>query len=500
MFLGIPDIYSISVCNSFIPLFKLSLYLIVCYILSLLVAFLPVSCRRFFKIIILLFAAIFFVVDIYLILLYNQSFGTISKNAIAALLATNIEESLEYINTYFTIEKLLVLVAFVSVPTVLFHYLRKLCFKWNNIYRGLLLLLLLCSAIITMRNVSSVKDSNFYYLLTKECPDLREYKQNPIVICDSEKVDNIVLVIGESFSKHHSSLYGYGKETNPLLSKLVNDSALFVYENVTSACASTIPALKSIMTSYIDGMNDSIEWYKCLTLIEIMQNAGYKTFWFSNQSKTGVYDNEVGRFADLCNIEFFVGQKHSFMSKMHYDEELLAVVNDCLLDDCKTRFVIVHMAGSHAEYNKRYPSSFSKFKNVDYNISHTHLSSDSKRILSEYDNSVFYNDSVVYELMRDFEQESTIVIYLSDHGEDVFYSSTDFYGHLDNSLTQVELQIPFMVYTSPLFREKHPDLQLRIQNAVNCPYRTDSIMYSIMDIAGVETVNGISYKHKSLFK
>lgn len=55
-------------------------------------------------------------------------------------------------------------------------------------------------------------------------------------------------------------------------------------------------------------------------------------------------------------------------------------------------------------------------------------------------------------------------------------------------------------YTSPLFRERHPDLQERIKNAVNRPYRTDSIMYSIMDVAGVETVNGVSYKHKSLFK
>ena len=57
-----------------------------------------------------------------------------------------------------------------------------------------------------------------------------------------------------------------------------------------------------------------------------------------------------------------------------------------------------------------------------------------------------------------------------------------------------------MVYSSQLFCKKHPELQKRIENAVNRPYRTDSIMYTIMDVAGVETVNGISYKHKSLFK
>jgi acetylglutamate kinase len=126
-----------------------------------------------------------------------------------------------------------------------------------------------------------------------------------------------------------------------------------------------------------------------------------------------------------------------------------------------------------------------------------------KQLLAEYDNSILYNDYVVNELLQRFVNEDAIVFYFSDHGIDAFKSSNNYIGHANPNDTisiMVSKKIPFMVYSSQFFCKKHPELQKRIENAVNRPYRTDSIMYTIMDVAGVETVNGISYKHKSLFK
>ena len=501
--LGVPDIYLILVQHSLLPLFKTSFAFFSCYILALPVVFLKERLRQFYKIVLLVFAGLFFFVDIYLLLLYNETFGTITKDAIAAVLATNPGEAVEYIYTYFTIGNMLIILVFLSAVLILFNYLRKLRIKWNNIAKCAVLVLLLFSAFKFLSEIEKIKDSNFVYLITKECPDLCEYRQNPSINSRNERVENVLLLIGESFSKFHSSLYGYEKKTNPLLGKLESDSALFVYENTTSACVTTIPAMKSIMMSYTDSMSDSIEWYKCLTLIEIISKANYKTYWFSNQSKTGMYDNEVGRFADLCDEQTFVGDKHSGLVRNNKDEELIAFVEECLSDSAQSKFIVVQMMGSHAEYSQRYPLTFSIFKGCDYDDSHSFLSSDKKQMLAEYDNSVLYNDSVVYELMRLFDNKDAVIVYLSDHGEDVFRSSDDICDHateFDDRHKYVVKQIPFMVYTSPLFREKHPELQLRIENAIDRPYRTDSIMYTIMDVAGVETVNGISYKHKSLFK
>lgn len=500
--LVLPDVLTESICST-LSFYRIPTGLFVCYLLSLPVVLLSSMFRRSYKTIIGILASILFVVDIYMLILYGQTLGTVSKESISAILATNPAEAYEFASVYLTTDRLLVVVVSVSLVLILFYYVKNLHFRWNNISRGVLAALLLLSVYSTIGQWSKVVESNIYYLLTKECPDLREYRQNPTVVSDGEYVDNIVVIIGESFSKYQSSLYGYEKETNPLLGELRADSSLYVYENITSACVTTIPSMKSIMMAYTDSMGDSIEWYRCLTLLEVMQKTGYRTYWLSNQSKTGLYDNEVGRFADLCDEQFFVGDKYSGMVRDSKDEELLPLFEDCLSNDTTPKFIVLHLMGSHAEYDKRYPAEYGKYNSDDYVESHSHLSSSNRDVVAQYDNTVLYNDYVVSELMKRVLVKDAVVLYLSDHGEDVFRSSCDYCGHATERSEQhknVVRQIPLMFYTTPLFRDRHSALQHKIESSVKNPYRTDSIMYTIMDMAGVETVNGVSYKHKSLLK
>ena len=146
--------------------------------------------------------------------MYNETFGTITKDAIAAVLATNPGEAVEYIYTYFTIDKILIMAVIFSAVFILFYYLRKVRFIWNDFGRCAVLILLLISVYKSLTQVEKIKESNFIYLITKKCPDLREYRQNPSIICSNERVENIVLLIGESFSKFNSSLYGYEKNSD----------------------------------------------------------------------------------------------------------------------------------------------------------------------------------------------------------------------------------------------------------------------------------------------
>ena len=188
---------------------------------------------------------------------------------------------------------------------------------------------------------------------------------------------------------------------------------------------------------------------------------------------------------------------------MHYDAALLPLIEEVMDSNGLKTFYVINLIGSHIYYKDRYPEDFSKFNSEDYIVSYSHLSQGNRQKMAEYDNTILYNDSVVYEILKRFESKDAVVVYISDHGQDIFNSSNDYAGHAINGNAVSEaasVQIPLMVYTSQLFREKRPELQERIENSVNRPYRTDSIMYTIMDVAGVETVNGISYKHKSLFK
>ncbi|MBE6308550.1 MAG: phosphoethanolamine transferase [Bacteroidales bacterium] len=318
-------------------------------------------------------------------------------------------------------------------------------------------------------------------------------------MCSGDLPEYVVLLIGESFSKQQSSLYGYDKKTNPLLGKMNDEGRLVVYNNVKSAYTKTVPAVKSIMTSCVDEMTN-VKWYEYPTLIEIMQRAGYRAEWISNQNREGLFDNEVTAFALLCDKLVYANEREELSG---YDECLLHLIDESIADKSSPKFLVVNMQGSHVLYSSRYSEKFAIFNAEDYVLSHPHLSQKSRTTLSEYDNSILYNDYVVYEIMQKFEKEDAVLVYLSDHGQDIFNSSNDYAGHgiFANKESQAAaVNIPLMIYTSPLFKNKRPLLQERMEAAIDVAYRTDSIMYTIMDVVGVDSLNGVSYKKKSLIK
>ena len=429
------------------------------------------------------------------------------KDAIAAVLATNLTEALEYLHLYVSLEMIALITVVVLLLLLTIYFTRRVKISFPPFSKGVVFVMLTISVSLSIYRPLMAFASNCFYLFTKEYPVLSEYKQNPLLVYKNESPQNIVLIMGESFSKYNSSLYEYEKETNPLLGKMASDRTLFVYGDVESYSTSTIPSIKSIMSSYTDDMSDSISWFQCLTLLEVIQKCGYETLWLSNQSKNGFWDNEIGAYSDMCDRQFFFGEKYIFAAERentkNLDENLINVLDSFMIESAGKRMYILHLMGSHMAFNMRYPESYEIFDSEDYDIVHPDFSIENKQLLAEYDNSICYNDFVVNELISRFADSDAIVFYLSDHGIDVFKSSDDYIGHAktnDAISVGAAKKIPFMVYTSPLFREKHPELQQRIEGAVSRPYRTDSIMYTIMDIAGVETVNGVSYKHKSLFK
>lgn len=448
---------------------------------------------------VLLIATIQFLVDLYLVILYGETFSTLHVDMVAAIGGTNYTEAKEYLTTYLTIDKLLIISVTAFILSAGYYYLSRLRLKFTPLLECVVAVVLLISVLFSAVQWRNLLLGNVYFLFRHDERDLAEYRQNPYVVCNGNSPEFVVLVVGESFAKQQSSLYGYDKETNPLLGKMNDEGDLVVYENVISACTKTVPAFKSILTSYVDELGGA-EWYKRLTLIEIMQQAGYRTSWLSNQNREGLFDNEVTAFALLCDEVVFANEQKGLTA---YDECLLQLIDECVMPDTLQRFLILNMQGSHVFYSSRYPEEFSKFKAEDYATSHPHLSQKSKEILSEYDNSVLYNDSVVCEIMLRFKDKDAVVVYLPDHGQDIFNSSDDYAGHgvFANEKSQRAAQnIPLLIYTSPVFKKKRPFLQQRIEAAANVAYRTDSIMYTIMDVAGVERVDSLSYAHKSLIK
>lgn len=115
-----------------------------------------------------------------------------------------------------------------------------------------------------------------------------------------------------------------------------------------------------------------------------------------------------------------------------------------------------------------------------------------KQDLADYDNATLYNDAVLDEIIRHIEKEDAILVYHSDHGEEVH----DFRNRYGRSLEPVTPQIhrcvyevPLFVYTTPEYRRRHPAMYARIKEAAGRKVNLADMSMLLLDLAGVESVN-----------
>lgn len=329
----------------------------------------------------------------------------------------------------------------------------------------------------------------------------------PEVVSDDQekKPNNVVLIIGESFARYHSSLYGYDVLTNPYLGRLKDDSLLFTFDSINAAAPTTLLSLKYSLSTYnkSDEENEhaSKKWFEYLTIIDLMKACGFDCYWYSNQAKTGQFNYIARAFAETCDYDQFFQQEGPTDNNQIVDFILVdSTANTVkMLNQSKHHFIIYHMMGSHFEYRKRYPAEFEKFNEKDYTSHPQHQ----REIIASYDNSILYNDYVVSQIINLFSDNETIVIYMPDHGQDMYRSSPNYHTHgkpNDSVSYAYGVEIPFIIYASPLFQKRHPNTIKRIKNRQEHPktWNCDDLPYFIMDIIGVKTVNGEDIQSKSV--
>ncbi len=115
------------------------------------------------------------------------------------------------------------------------------------------------------------------------------------------------------------------------------------------------------------------------------------------------------------------------------------------------------MIGNHFEYKNRFSKEFSHFNlnSTSYFSKNKPLrvkNNTDKQVVTDYINSVYYNDYVLHSLIELFKDKDSLVIYLSDHGDDMFESRA-FNTH---ECSNASVEIPFLIYMSDTFKQKHP--------------------------------------------
>ena len=332
----------------------------------------------------------------------------------------------------------------------------------------------------------------------------------------SYRVPNIVLVIGESYNKHHSQLYGYDKATTPRQMALEAEGSLVKYTDVVSTWNLTSFVFKHLFSLYAVG--DSGEWCDQPLFPEVFRKAGYHVTFVTNQfepkAKDAVYDFSGGFF--LNDPELSQRQFDSHNTKTHrFDDGVIKEYDEIKrkeesgkwkeISPAKGNLVILHLMGSHVDYRARYPQKTNTvFTPQMYN--RPELSDQQKQILAHYDNSLRYNDSIVAVVTQRFIDKDAVVIYMPDHGEEIFDDSPYMYGrmhsaNIDYRLARNEMEIPFWIWGSPLYRKNHPYGWMAIQNAKDRPLMIDALPHLLMYLGGIssplyrEELNVISPKY-----
>ncbi|PTT61519.1 hypothetical protein DBR26_26800, partial [Pseudomonas sp. HMWF007] len=233
----------------------------------------------------------------------------------------------------------------------------------------------------------------------------------------ADQPKTLVLVIGESTNRQRMSLYGYPRNTTPELDKLKDQLAVF--DNVVTPRPYTIEALQQVLT-FADEEHPDL-YLTTPSLVSMMKQAGYKTFWITNQQTMTKRNTMLTTFSEQADEQVYLNNNRN-QNAAQYDGDVIEPFNKALNDPAQRKLIVVHLLGTHMSYQYRYPPSFDKFQ--DRNGVPAGVRDDQVPTYNSYDNAVLYNDFVVSSLIKDYAKSDPngFLLYLSDHGEDVFDS------------------------------------------------------------------------------
>ncbi|MEO6949694.1 MAG: phosphoethanolamine transferase [Ginsengibacter sp.] len=298
-------------------------------------------------------------------------------------------------------------------------------------------------------------EAHHYLGIVKQASE-EDYHYPPFEM-QNNNIQNLVVVLGESARRDALSLYGDPINTTPYIQKRISN--LLVYNNAVSPGEFTNLALSLILSKQIPDNNFSIE--KNNDNIIALANATniWKTYWVSNQEKTGLY---VNLFANI-NLK----SKYKYWTiPGSYDEAIFPLIDNILKDTTKKRLIFIHLMGSHAEAGMRYPKTFDKFH------------SEKEEFKNEYNNSIAYTDYILDNIIKKMEGTSSILLYLSDHGQSIEDGA---YRH---STTKKGFDVPFFIWYSDSVENKYKKLG-KINSYISTT-NVYNILQNLMGIQGLE--------------
>ena len=308
-----------------------------------------------------------------------------------------------------------------------------------------------------------------------------------------------VMVVGETARTHNFSLYGYPRNTNPLLSKTPGIKA---FPNVTTQSNTTHKSVPMLLSAA--SAEDFERLFHEKGILAAFKEAGFHTVFISNQLPNHSFIDFLGEQAD----EHYFLKKEDASQGNYYDEDLLQKLDEILpLADASSSahyryrklFVVLHSYGSHFNYQERYPRSFAYFKPD----SRSEAKSENRRdLLNAYDNTIRYTDYILHGIIERLQkwesvqaktdgvyvQPTSAMLYTSDHGENIFDDERSLFLHAAPKVSDYELHVPFIIWTSDGFSKQYPDILKALgENRSKQVQSSLSAFHTMLGIGGIQT-------------
>lgn len=257
----------------------------------------------------------------------------------------------------------------------------------------------------------------------------QRYRPYQVVQLPMKTLATIVVVMGESLTYKHMSLFGYPRETTPELEKLKTDPNFVFLPAIAGGVATkaSLPAFLNVQRE--PGNTGHLISYES-NLLKMAKARGYATYYISAQT---------ANLTTYAGVEF----ADRFITKEHmeplYDQLKDGVLLHHLgrIDLSTPAFIVLHQRNSHGPDEQSYPAEFGKYP--------IHGGSYADYVTNAYDNSVGYTDHLlasIIEMLKNRSTRPTYLFFTSDHGEMTGEGGKYGHGFLDAEVARV----PFIFY------------------------------------------------------
>lgn len=438
-------------------------------------------------------ALIVYIIPLFFIIYALNFDQEVTKDILYAVFQSNNSESYEYVADFIAPKYIFLFIGVTAIiGTLLYRQEKKETLKIEKSLLAFVIITFLSTTLAQfpqLRLVNFVIDGLNTYdkelRLFREVQEKRKSGEITFNATKEAKGETYIIVIGESLNKKHMGIYGYLRDTTPLLSKMNASGELMVFNNAYANHTHTVPVLSLSLTE-ANQYNKKI-YYDSLSILDILSKADVETYWLTNQTIYGAWDNMVSVLASSSDHLIALNKSIGEQTKtQQFDGALIDEVKKVLADKSdKNRVIFVHLIGNHGSYSSRYPKDEYTIYKDKLKLGEFGTDALKNTKINHYDNSVIYNDYVVSTILKEFQKEegANAFIYMSDHADDVIGRL----GHNSSKFTYEMTQIPLIAWFSEGFQKKYVEKYNTFSSHRNILFSNDMLYDTMIGLFGIKS-------------